>query len=85
MRKLTLFAALTLAACGSNQAVDNNAVAEEVSANEIGAANDATAIDAATGESANMAADVNFTFNEEELNGLASNQAANAASAGNRQ
>ncbi|MFP5328714.1 MAG: hypothetical protein ACLGHC_01055 [Alphaproteobacteria bacterium] len=79
MRKLMLLSAFVLASCGSNAASENESVAQEGSAEEIRAANDATAIDAATGEAANMAADVNYTFNEEELNAADSNASANAA------
>ena len=64
MRPLILIAALALASCGGDQTANNAAVAEEAGADEIGAVNDATAIDAATGEAADMAADVNYTFNE---------------------
>jgi len=85
MRKLILLSVLVLAGCGSNAALDNESVADEGSANEIRAANDATAIDAATGEAADMAADVNYTFNEEELNAVASNDSANSATSRNAQ
>ena len=79
MRKLVLIAlAAALAGCGDNEAANNNAVSEETSASDIGPVNDATAIDAATGEAANMAADVNFTVNEAEFNDMAS-EAANEA------
>jgi hypothetical protein len=77
MRKLILIAALALAACGGGETANNAAVAEEMSAADIGPVNDATAIDAATGEAANMAADVNYTFNEEAMNAVANNATGN--------
>jgi len=73
MRKLALIATFALAACGGSETVNNSAVAEEASATEIGAANDATAIDAATGQAANMAADVDYTFNEGDSNVVGDN------------
>jgi hypothetical protein len=79
MRKLILIAALGLAACGGSETANNAAVSEEMSAADIGPVNDATAIDAATGEAANMAADVNYTFNEEAMNAVANNGSGNNA------
>ena len=79
MRTLILIAALGLAACGGNDTANNAAVTDELTANDIGPVNDATAIDAATGEAANMAADVDYTFNEEDMNEVANNAAGNAA------
>jgi hypothetical protein len=67
MRKIILIAAATLASCGGNQQANNAAVAEETEGMELTSANDATAIDAATGEAANMAADVSYTFDENEV------------------
>jgi hypothetical protein len=64
-------AALALAACNRDGAGDN-AVAtggDDLSANAI-STNDTTAIDAATGDDANMAADTDLTFNEMDANGL---------------
>jgi len=66
MRALILVAgaALTIAACNKDEPaanttnVDQDLVAQNISAN------DTTSIDAATGEDANMAADVNYTVNE---------------------
>jgi hypothetical protein len=81
MRALILLSALALAACGSNQQANNNAVAEETGASDIGPVNDLTAIDAATGEAANMAADVNYTF-DEDMN-AAGNESANGTAANN--
>ena len=62
-----IFAALALSACGSKNAADNSAVGEENAASQTIVTNDVTAIDAATGEAANMAPDVNYTFNEANL------------------
>jgi len=61
-------AALSLAACGNNDQTDNTAnVDENLSAENI-VSNDVTAIDAVTGEAANMAADVDVNFtNEQQL------------------
>ena len=79
MRTLILIAALALAACGGNEPANNATAADEMSAADIGPVNDATAIDAATGEAANMAAEVNYTFNEEAMNAVATNAAGNNA------
>ena len=80
MRRLILIAALGLAACGGNESANNAAAAaEEATAAVIGAVNDPTHIDAATGEAANMAADVNYTLNEEAMNAVANNAAGNNA------
>ncbi len=72
MGRLILPGVLTLtlaaASCGGNQQANNAAVTDESSSGDITAVNDTTAIDAATGEAANMAADVNYTFNEQTLN-----------------
>lgn len=70
--------ALALAACGSKKTANQSAVAEENAATETIVTNDVTAIDAATGEAANMAADVNYTFDESNL---ASDNETNAATA----
>src|SRR5690242_5998502 len=69
MRALILIAgALVLAGCGNNDQSDNTAnVDENLSAENI-VSNDVTAIDAVTGEAANMAADVDVNFtNEQQL------------------
>ena len=61
MIRFVLFAAaaLSLSACGKEQAATGNGTAaEEDFTREAIAANDITAIDAATADSANMAADV---------------------------
>ena len=85
MRNLIFIAALSLVACGGTEGANNTAVAEETSAADIGPVNDATAIDAATGQAANMAADVNYTFNEEALNEAGGNAAGGNAVANNSQ
>jgi len=66
MRALILAAgaALAVSGCGGDQAVENAANIDEALAAQNIAANDTTSIDAATGEDANMAEDVNFTVNE---------------------
>ena len=79
MRRLILIAAFGLAACGGIVGGFVAAAAEEATAADIGPVNDATAIDAATGEAANMAADVNYTLNEEAMNAVANNAAGNNA------
>ena len=71
---VAIAASLALSGCGEKQATGNtNALDEAVSAEDF-AANDATAIDAATGADANMAADVDI--NEFE------NDAGNASGSG---
>ena len=66
MRTLILVAvsALAISACSKNDAVDNTTNIDQVLAAQNISANDTTAIDAATGDAANMAADVNFAVNE---------------------
>ena len=66
MRALILVAvsALAVSACGKNGSVDNTTNIDQVLAAQNISANDTTAIDAATGDDANMAADVHFTANE---------------------
>jgi hypothetical protein len=68
MRGILVFGALLLASCGGNAPTNNAVVAEESESADSTLANDTTAIDAATGESADMAADVNYTFNEGSTN-----------------
>jgi hypothetical protein len=79
MRLLILFAgaALSLAACRNNDQADNTMNVDENLTAENIVANDITAIDAVTGEDANMAANVNYL--EPETNNAASN-----ATSGNR-
>ena len=66
MRALILVAgaALAISACGGDKAAENAANVDEQLAAQNIAANDTTSIDAATGEDANMAEDVEFTVNE---------------------
>ena len=52
--------ALVLAACGGNGQTDNTINADASLSAESFSSNDVTAIDAVTGDSANMAADVNY-------------------------
>lgn len=63
MRALILVASagLCLASCKDNVAPDNAAVVGDNLAAEAIIANDTTAIDAATSDASNMAADVSFT------------------------
>jgi len=71
MRRLILIAAIAigLGACGRNgqEAVDQNA-GENLTADSI-VSNDVTAIDAVTGDAANMAADVDMNYGNLEENG----------------
>ena len=70
LRALTLIsvATLVLAGCGGNEEQANNTVNidQAVMSDEL-AANDVTAIDAVTGDAANMAADVDINFTNEML------------------
>ena len=63
MRAFLLLAALAaLAACGNNDQKDNTQnVGENLTAENI-VSNDVTAIDAVTGDAANMAADVDMNY-----------------------
>ena len=64
---LAAAAALTVGACKNNDQHDNTMnVDENLSAENI-VSNDVTAIDAVTGDAANMAADVNYTEAENNL------------------
>ena len=66
MRALILVAgaSLAIAACNTQESANNaTSVDEDLAAQNIDA-NDTTAIDAATGDDANMAADVNFSVND---------------------
>ena len=61
---LLLAGALALAACGKNETTGGQAEADD-SLNLVTAqGNDVTAIDAATGDDANMAGDVDYISNE---------------------
>ena len=68
-------AALALAACKNNDQHDTTANVDENLTAENIVSNDVTAIDAVTGEAANMAADVNYT----EADNLMANEDTNAA------
>ena len=68
---LTAAAALALAGCKNNDQTDQTQnVDENLSAESI-VSNDVTAIDAVTGDAANMAADVDMNFGGLEQNGAA--------------
>ena len=71
-------AALALAACGNNDQTDNTQNIDENLTAENIVSNDVTAIDAVTGDAANMAADVNYTETD-NLVGNAGNTAKPAA------
>ncbi len=62
MRVIALAAVATLAlsACGKNSHTDANQVGDEGMTADSIVSNDVTAIDAVTGDAANMAADVNY-------------------------
>src|SRR4051794_22773762 len=79
MRTVILIAAaaLSLAACRNNDQADNTINVDENLSAENAVSNDVTAIDAVTGEDANMAADVNY-INAGDLN---TDATANGASA----
>jgi hypothetical protein len=76
-RILVAGAALAIAACGRGGPAGDNAVMvdDNLAAQNI-SANDTTAIDAVTGDAANMAADVNFTVGESD--NLAAGNAGNS-------
>lgn len=63
MRSMILIglSAAALSGCNDDKAAGNQAASERNVTSEVAATNDTTAIDAATGEAANMAADVDFT------------------------
>ncbi|MDQ3478437.1 MAG: hypothetical protein M3438_04680 [Pseudomonadota bacterium] len=62
MRELIFLgaAALALAGCGQKQSAEEQAAAEQNVTTQVVATNDTTAIDAATGQDANMAAESAF-------------------------
>jgi hypothetical protein len=64
---ILICAVLALGACGGKTAAGNSAATEENAAGQSVVTDDVTAIDAATGEAANMAPDVNYSFNEANL------------------
>ena len=59
---LLIAATLALAACGNNDQADNTQNVDENLTAENIVSNDVTAIDAVTGDAANMAADVDMNF-----------------------
>ena len=67
MRALILVAgaALALDACGNNDQADNTTNVDENLTAENIVSNDITAIDAVTGDAANMAADMDVSFTNE--------------------
>jgi hypothetical protein len=71
MRALILIAglALGLSGCGNNDQKDNNLNIDENLTAESIVSNDVTAIDAVTGDAANMAADVDMNYGNLEENG----------------
>ena len=79
MRALLLIAgaALALGGCGNNDQTDKTQNADENLTAENIVSNDVTAIDAVTGDAANMAADVDMNFGglDQNLSGTASNEA----------
>jgi uncharacterized protein YcfL len=77
MRALILVAgaALALSACSSNEAANNTMNVDENLMAENVTANDTTAIDATTNADANMAADANMTMNA-DTNAVDANAAA---------
>jgi hypothetical protein len=77
MRLLILAAgaALSLAACKNNDQHDTTANVDENLTAENIVSNDVTAIDAVTGEAANMAADVNYAEADDTLGDETANSA----------
>jgi hypothetical protein len=70
MRPLMLIAAaaMALGACGKNGQQDTNQVSGESLTAESIVSNDVTAIDAVTGDDANMAADVDLNYGDLTVN-----------------
>ena len=66
-----LAALLALSACRNNDQADNTQNVDENLTAENIVSNDVTAIDAVTGDAANMAADVDMNFGDLETNGAA--------------
>ena len=82
MRYLVLALAassLTLAGCGKKEATGNTSAMDQAVSAEDFATNDATAIDAATGSDANMAADVEINVVENIDDGNGSAPSSNAS------
>jgi hypothetical protein len=82
MRLLILAAgaSLALTACGRNGPSDTTTNADENLTAENIVSNDVTAIDAVTGDAANMAADVNYAPDANDMLANGSNTAAPSAS-----
>lgn len=72
----TAAAALALAGCKNNDQTDKTQNADENLSAESIVSNDVTAIDAVTGDAANMAADVDMNFGgvDQNLSGTSSNE-----------
>ena len=68
---LVLAAGLSLAGCKNNDMHDNNMNLDENLTAENIVSNDVTAIDAVTGDAANMAADVDMNYGNIDENGAA--------------
>ena len=69
MRAPLLFAALfAVSACGKNDQTDNTQNVDENLSTESIVSNDVTAIDAVTGDQANMAADVDMNYGNLDQN-----------------
>ena len=82
---LLIAVTLTLAACGNNDQTDTNQNIDENLTAETIVSNDVTAIDAVTGDAANMAADVDMNFgNLDRGSGNTSNEAAPATPAASK-
>ena len=81
MRALLLIAgaALALGGCGNNDQTDKTQNADENLTAENIVSNDVTAIDAVTGDAANMAADVDTNFGGLDENGAAAGSAESSA------
>ena len=68
MRAMLLVAVFALAACSNNDQTDNTQNVDENLTAENIVSNDVTAIDAVTGDAANMAADVDMNFGNYDEN-----------------
>src|SRR5437868_12693806 len=87
MRALILIAgaALTLAGCKNNDQHDNNMNVDENLTAENIVSNDVTAIDAVTGDAANMAANVNYAESDNLLGNQANSVSATTKPRPNRE
>jgi hypothetical protein len=81
MRSLLLIpaAALALSACGKSDTGENSQNVDQGLSAENIVANDVTAIDAVTGDAANMAADVDYNALDNGLDNALDNAVGNAA------